>query len=132
MGVAAPAAKPTEAPKPAEAAKPAAAATTAPAPAAAGTIRPDPGEAGRGTGAVGFRAIHFGIGRATAGQRVCVMDAGKTVMIFDLHSTLIIEHTWPKPGTKYVSNGRPTNDPAKPFSVSDVLIHQPSEPSGMS
>jgi hypothetical protein len=34
------------------------------------------------------------------------MDAGNTVMVFDLHGTLIIEHPWPKPGTKYVSNGR--------------------------
>jgi putative transposase len=59
------------------------------------------------TGAVEFRGIRFGIGRATAGHRVCVMDAGKTVMIFDLQGTLIIEHPWPKPGTKYVSNGRP-------------------------
>lgn len=58
------------------------------------------------TGAVEFRGIRFGIGRAFAEQRVCVMDAGKTVMIFDLRGTLIIEHPWPKPGTKYVSNGR--------------------------
>lgn len=58
------------------------------------------------TGAVEFRGIRFGIGRAFAEQRVCVMDARKTVMIFDLRGTLIIEHPWPKPGTKYVSNGR--------------------------
>ncbi|MGX5773109.1 hypothetical protein ACWKWN_20420 [Microbacterium trichothecenolyticum] len=38
------------------------------------------------------------------------MDAGKTVMVFGLHDTLIIEHTWPKPGTAYVS----TADPADP------------------
>ena len=34
------------------------------------------------------------------------MDGGATVMVFDLHGTLIIEHPWPKPGTKYVSNRR--------------------------
>lgn len=59
------------------------------------------------TGAVEFRGIRFGIGRAFAEHRVCVMDAGNTVMVFDLHGTLIIEHPWPKPGTKYVSSGRP-------------------------
>ena len=59
------------------------------------------------TGAVEFRGIRFGIGRAFAAQRVCVMDAGNTVMVFDLRGTLIIEHSWPEPGTKYVSNGRP-------------------------
>ena len=58
------------------------------------------------TGAVEFRSIRFGIGRASAGNRVCVMDAGASVMIFDPRGTLIIEHPWPKPGIKYVSNGR--------------------------
>lgn len=58
------------------------------------------------TGALEFRGIRFGIGRALAGNRVCVMDAGPSVMVFDLQGTLIIEHPWPKPGTRYVSNGR--------------------------
>ncbi|MFE5409353.1 hypothetical protein [Microbacterium sp. NPDC056569] len=64
------------------------------------------------SGSVEFRGIEFGIGRALGGQRVCVMDAGKTVTIFDLHGTLIIEHAWPKPGTTYVSNRR-TRGPAR-------------------
>ena len=59
------------------------------------------------SGSVEFRGIKFGIGRALGGHRVCVMDAGKTVMIFDLHGTLIIEHPWPKAGITYVSNRRP-------------------------
>ena len=57
-------------------------------------------------GVVEFRKIRFGAGRAFAGQRVCVMDSGASVMIFDLHGTLIIEHPWPAAGTRYVSNGR--------------------------
>ena len=65
------------------------------------------------TGAVEFRGIRFGIGRALAGHRVCVMDAGPSVMIFDLRGTLIIEHPWPKPGIKYVSNGRHPGPAAK-------------------
>ena len=59
------------------------------------------------SGSVEFRGIKFGIGRALGGHRVCVLDAGKTVQVFDLHGTLIIEHAWPKPGTTYVSNRRP-------------------------
>ena len=58
------------------------------------------------TGAVEFRGIRFGIGRAHAEQMVSVMDSGPTVMIFDLKGTLLIEHPWPEPGIKYVSNGR--------------------------
>lgn len=65
------------------------------------------------SGSVEFRGIKFGIGRALGGKRVCVMDAGKSVMIFDLHGTLIIEHPWPKPGTTYVSNRRPRG-PGRP------------------
>lgn len=59
------------------------------------------------SGSVEFHGIKFGIGRAHAGHRVCVMDAGKTVMVFDLKGTLIIEHPWPKPGTTYVISARP-------------------------
>lgn len=62
------------------------------------------------SGSVEFKGIKFGIGRAMGGHRVCVMDAGKTVMIFDLRGTLIIEHRWPKPGITYVSN-RQTRGP---------------------
>ncbi|GAA4163879.1 hypothetical protein GCM10022286_24970 [Gryllotalpicola daejeonensis] len=47
---------------------------------------------------------------------VCVMDAGPTVMIFDLKGTLLIEHPWPKAGIKYVSNGRRRDRHAKPSS----------------
>ena len=59
------------------------------------------------SGSVEFRGIKFGLGRAFAGHRVCVLDAGKSVQIFDLAGTLIVEHPWPKPGVTYVSNGRP-------------------------
>ena len=55
------------------------------------------------------------------------MDAGKSVMIFDLRGTLIIEHPWPKPGTKYVSNGRPADVAQDRLTVRDVLTHQLSE-----
>lgn len=72
------------------------------------------------TGAVEFRGIRFGIGRATARHRICVMDARKTVMIFDLQGTLIIEHPRPKPGTKYVSNGRPRGRSPKTLSPSGM------------
>ena len=48
-------------------------------------------------------------------------------MIFDLQGTLIIEHRWPKPGIKYVSNGRSADEPANPLTVTDDPIHQLSE-----
>jgi putative transposase len=71
------------------------------------------------SGSVEFKGIKFGIGRSLSGHRVCVIDAGKTVQIFDLQGTLIIEHAWPKPGTTYVSNRRPrgrSTPPPSPMS----------------
>jgi len=85
------------------------------------------------SGSVEFRGIKFGIGRSYAGHRVCVMDAGKVVMIFDLTGTLIIEHPWPKPGTTYVSNRQPRGPAAfcpdfqrcpDTSTVRDVLIQK--------
>ncbi len=83
-----------------------------PRPATPHTPLPDPGEDIRIKlvqvgGSVEFRGVKFGIGRAFGGHRVCVLDAGKTVQVFDLAGTLIIERAWPPPGTKYVSNRRP-------------------------
>jgi hypothetical protein len=80
------------------------------------------------TGAVEFRGIRIriririgiGIGRASAGRRVCVMVAGPSVKIFDLTGALIIEHPWPKPGIKYVSNGRSRGPRPKTESVSEM------------
>lgn len=73
------------------------------------------------SGSVEFKGIKFGIGRAMGGHRVCIMDAGRTVMIFDLRGTLIIEHRWPIPGTTYVFN-RQTRGPrtTKPSTMSDT------------
>lgn len=51
--------------------------------------------------------IKIGRARALGGQRFCVLDAGKSVQVFGLADTLIIEHPLAKPGTTYVSNRRP-------------------------
>ena len=92
-----------------------------PRPATPRTPLPGPGEDIRikkvqDSGSVEFRGIKFGIGRSFAGDRVCVLDAGKTVQIFDLSGTLVIEHRWPRPGVTYVSNRRSRGRVRNPLS----------------
>ncbi len=78
------------------------------------------------TGAVEFRGIRFGIGRAFAEQRVCVMDAGQDR--HDLRPPRHPHHRAPLAQTRHqIRQQRPNPGPAKPSNVSDVLIHQLSE-----
>lgn len=48
------------------------------------------------TGAVEFRGIRFGMGRAHA-EQIDVVDSGPAVTIFDLKGTLLVEHPCPRP-----------------------------------
>lgn len=52
------------------------------------------------------------------------MDAGKSVQIFDLAGTLIIEHHWPKP-RHHLRQQPPTPRPHD-RTVTDVLRHEGS------
>ena len=56
---------------------------------------------------VEFRGIRFQTGRPFAAQTVCIMDAGATMMIFDLHGTLIIVRPWPQLRLRYVGTVLP-------------------------
>ncbi|KHK98339.1 integrase [Microbacterium mangrovi] len=95
-----------------------------PRPATPHTATPEPTEDVRikkvqDSGSVEFRGIRFGLGRAFAGDHVRVQDTGPTVQVFDLSGTLIIEHPWPEPGIRYVSNGRPRGRaPIRPSEMS--------------
>ena len=42
-----------------------------------------------------------------AGQEVLLIDDDTTILITDLDGEVLIEHTQPAPGVKYVGNGRP-------------------------
>ncbi|TFC79442.1 helix-turn-helix domain-containing protein [Cryobacterium sp. TMS1-20-1] len=36
-----------------------------------------------------------------------LVEEDDRLLVFDSHGTLLIEHRWPLPGTKYVGSGRP-------------------------
>ena len=62
-----------------------------------------------------------------AGDVVSLVETETSLACLRRSGTLLIEHPWPKPGTKYVGSGRPKGPPsATPIrgSVTDVLRHE--------
>lgn len=49
--------------------------------------------------------------RRTFSSQTCaiayLVEEEHALMVFDHQGTLIIEHPWPEPGTRYVGSGRP-------------------------
>lgn len=62
-------------------------------------VRPD--------GTIRRRRVEYMIDSRLAGQEVLVIDDGITILVADLDGQVLIEHTQPAPGVKYVGNGRP-------------------------
>jgi transposase InsO family protein len=51
--------------------------------------------------------VHYKVAGRLAMQQVLVITDGDTITVADLDGEILIEHTRPAPGTKYVGNGRP-------------------------
>lgn len=58
-------------------------------------------------GAVQVRQTRFHVTRLMAGRNVYLIETDQHLLIFDDQGTEIMKHRWPRPGTKYVSSGRP-------------------------
>jgi transposase InsO family protein len=52
-------------------------------------------------------AVHYMVGGQHGFQQVLVITDGEKITVTDLHGEILIEHTRPAPGIKYVGNGRP-------------------------
>jgi transposase InsO family protein len=61
----------------------------------------------RDNGTVFARGTRFHVNRTLFGDVVSLVETEATLQVFDESGTLLIEHPWPKPGTKYVGSGRP-------------------------
>lgn len=61
----------------------------------------------RDTGTVFRRGTLFHVDRALAGRLAFLVETDATLLVFDDQGTLLIEHAWPAPGTRYVGSGRP-------------------------
>ena len=60
----------------------------------------------RDNGTVVVRQIRFHVSRTLTGNLVYLVEADTALMVFDAQGTLLIEHPWPAPGTKYVGSGK--------------------------
>lgn len=55
------------------------------------------------------------------------VKAGDKIIVTDLQGEVLIEHTRPAPGVRYVGNGRPAGRRRlTPATVTDVLTHRVS------
>jgi len=61
----------------------------------------------RDNGTVFLRGIRFHVSRTLFGTLAFLVETEASLLVFDDHGTLLIEHPWPAPGTKYVRSGRP-------------------------
>ena len=61
----------------------------------------------RDTGTVFRRGTLFHVDRTLASTLAFLVETETTLLVFDDQGTLLIEHQWPTPGTRYVGDGRP-------------------------
>jgi len=73
----------------------------------------------RDNGTVFARGTRFHVNRTLFGDVVSLVESEASLQVFDESGTLLIEHPWPKPGTKYVGSGRPKG-PRRPRPTSEV------------
>jgi putative transposase len=64
-------------------------------------------------GIVQVRSTRFHVTRLLAGQTVYLIETNEHLLVFNDRGTEIMQHRWPKPGTAYVSSGRPEDDTRK-------------------
>lgn len=60
----------------------------------------------RDNGTVFARGTRFQVSRTLFGTLVCLVEEDDRLIVLDVQGTVIIEHAWPAPGTKYVGSGR--------------------------
>lgn len=74
------------------------------------------------SGAVRVRGVTYQIARELAGNTVYIAELDEGVKFYDHTGELLLEHPWPQPGTKHVSNGRPRGAGTKrPNNIRDVI-----------
>ena len=61
----------------------------------------------RHNGTVFIRGTRFHVSRTLFGTLAYLVETDASLLVFDDQGTLLIEHPWPSPGTKYVGSGRP-------------------------
>ena len=72
-------------------------------------------------------SVHYKVDGQYGYQQVLIITNGDKILVTDLEGEVLIEHTRPEPGVRYVGNGRPRGRrPLSPATVTDVLMHPAS------
>lgn len=71
-------------------------------------------------GTVYARRTRFQTSTLLAGQTAYLIYEPDTLLIFDARGTLIAEHPWPAPGTRYVGSGQPRGRRPQPLQLSPM------------
>ena len=58
-----------------------------------------------------LNGVHYRVGAQHGFERVLIITNGDTITVIDLIGEVLVEHTRPGPGVKYVVNGRPPGGP---------------------
>ncbi|BDZ53056.1 IS481 family transposase ISArsp2 [Agromyces marinus] len=74
----------------------------------------------RENGSIRLHRVTYMIDGQRAGDDVIVIEDGDAIIVADLDGTILIEHTRPAPGVKYVGNGRPRGRRPKSIPVSPM------------
>lgn len=83
--------------------------------AAAGALLPENTRRVTVSGGIKVKGVKFQIGSHLAGILVTIVQDDTTIAFYDVATgELLIEHPWPEPGTRYVSNGRPRGPRTSP------------------
>lgn len=65
-------------------------------------------------GAFTLAGVHYMVGGQYGFQQVMVITDGDKITVTDLDGEILVEHTRPAPGVRYVGNGRPRGPRPKP------------------
>ncbi|MET4706122.1 putative transposase [Frigoribacterium sp. UYMn621] len=85
----------------------------------------------KSSGAIAIRGVTYQIARELAGQTIYIAKQADGVKFFDSNGDLLLEHPWPAPGVKHVSNGRPRGAGSKrPANIRDVTGTSTDVPPG--
>lgn len=85
----------------------------------------------KSNGTIEIRGVSYQIARELSGHTIYIATPETGVSIYDSTGTLLLEHSWPEPGTKHVSNGRPRGAGSRrPKNIVEALRPTDPQPEG--
>jgi hypothetical protein len=85
----------------------------------------------KSNGTIDIKDVSYQIARELSGHTIYISTRAEGVKIYDNTGVLLLEHPWPPPGTKHVSNGRPRGAGSRrPQNIAEALRPADRQPDG--